>query len=104
MVEDGAGGYGRGASVGQVTAQMVHHDLDDTRALLNAASELSGDEFERVRFPGLVVLEWDGREESIAQVLGNLVWSKQIWLASMIGADEPCVRTTMRHRCASSST
>lgn len=88
-VEDDAGGYGHRAGTGQVTAQMVHHDLDDTRALLNVATDLDVDDYERVRFPGLVVLEWDGPEESIAQVLGNLVWAKQIWLASMIGADEP---------------
>ncbi|MFD6859035.1 helix-turn-helix domain-containing protein [Rhodococcus sp. NPDC060090] len=88
-VEGDTGGYGRGAGAGQVTAQMVHHDLDDTRVLMDVASDLDIGDYERVRFPGLVVLEWDGPEGSIAQVLGNLVWSKQIWLASMVGADEP---------------
>jgi AraC family transcriptional regulator len=73
----------------QVTAQMIHHDLDDTRVLLRVARDLDEEQYHHPRFPGLTVLEWDGPEESIAQVLGNLVWTKEIWLASMTGADQP---------------
>lgn len=89
-VEDGA----RHASVGEhtaseVVAHLVHHDLDDTRMLLELAGDLEAGEYTRIRFPGLVVLEWDGPEESVAQVLENLVWAKEVWLASMAGADHP---------------
>ena len=68
-------------------AAMVQHDLADTRYLLERATELDDDERDRIRFPGLVVLEWDGPEESVSRVLGNLVRAKEVWLASMAGAD-----------------
>lgn len=77
------------AGAGRITAELVHHDLDDTRVLLDAAAGLDSEEYLRVRFPGLTVLDWDGPEESIAQVLDNLVWAKEVWLASMAGADQP---------------
>ncbi|WP_016693690.1 helix-turn-helix domain-containing protein [Rhodococcus rhodochrous] len=73
----------------EVLAQMVQHDLADTRYLLERATELDDDERDRIRFPGLVVLEWDGPEESVSRVLGNLVRAKEMWLASMAGADHP---------------
>ncbi|MGU3584863.1 helix-turn-helix transcriptional regulator [Rhodococcus sp. C26F] len=73
----------------EVLAQMVQHDLADTRYLLERATELDDDERDRIRFPGLVVLEWDGPEESVSRVLGNLVRAKEMWLASMVGADHP---------------
>ncbi|AYA23627.1 transcriptional regulator, AraC family [Rhodococcus rhodochrous J3] len=73
----------------EVLAQMVQHDLADTRHLLARATELDDDERDRIRFPGLVVLEWDGPEESVSRVLGNLVRAKEMWLASMAGADHP---------------
>ncbi len=69
--------------------QMVAHDLDDTRVLLEIAKGLSEDEFHAVRQPGLTVLTWDGPEESIAKVLENQVFSKEIWLASIEGLDTP---------------
>ncbi|WP_413766979.1 helix-turn-helix transcriptional regulator [Rhodococcus pyridinivorans] len=73
----------------EVLAQMVQHDLADTRYLLDRATELDDDERDLIRFPGLVVLEWDGPEESVSRVLGNLVRAKEVWLASMAGADHP---------------
>jgi uncharacterized damage-inducible protein DinB len=39
--------------------------------------------------PGTVILEWDGVEETIGDVLANLVYSKEIWLASIEGRDTP---------------
>ncbi|MFD3812783.1 helix-turn-helix domain-containing protein [Rhodococcus sp. NPDC058639] len=87
-LEDGIAPAGRHFR-SEVVAHLVHHDLDDTRALLDIARELDDTEYERCRFPGLVVLEWDGPEESIGRVLGNLVWTKEIWLASMAGGDQP---------------
>jgi AraC family transcriptional regulator len=69
--------------------QMVAHDLDDTRALLEIAKGLPEDDFRTVRQPGLTVLSWDGPEESIAMVLEHQVFSKEIWLASIEGLDTP---------------
>lgn len=69
--------------------QMVAHDLDDTRALLEVANTLSPDEFHAPRLPGTVVLPWDGPEESIAAVLDHQVFTKEIWLASIDGLDAP---------------
>lgn len=72
-----------------LTEQMVRHDLDDTRALLEYAKGLSDAELREVRLPGTVVLQWDGVEETIGDVLANLVWAKEIWLASIEGRDTP---------------
>jgi AraC family transcriptional regulator len=72
-----------------LTEQMVAHDLDDTRALLELAKGLTEDEFRAVLQPGTTVLSWDGPEESIATVLEHQVFTKEIWLASIEGHDTP---------------
>jgi AraC family transcriptional regulator len=69
--------------------QLVSHDLDDTRSLLTHAARLSAVEVEAVRMPGLVILEWDGVEETVLGVLANQVWTKEVWLASIEGRDTP---------------
>lgn len=81
---------GRPASGGgQVTALMVEHDLDQTQDLLGRAARLSTDDYRRVRLPDHQVLPWDGLDDSIAAALRNLVASKEVWLASIDGADLP---------------
>ena len=72
-----------------LTEQMVGHDLDDTAALLEIAKGLSGDEFRAVRLPGMVVLSWDGPEESIGAVLEHQGFAKEVWLAAIEGLDMP---------------
>lgn len=69
-----------------LTEQLVRHDIDDTRALLRFCSDADLGE---VRLPGTVVLEWDGVEETLGDVLANLVYMKEIWLASIEGRDTP---------------
>jgi AraC family transcriptional regulator len=69
--------------------QLVAHDLDDTRALLEIAKGLPGAEFRAIREPGMTVLSWDGPEGSIATVLEHHVASKEVWLAAIEGADTP---------------
>ena len=69
--------------------QMTQHDLDDTRALIELAKQVSDEDYRRRQHPGLTVLSWNGVEESIAAVLDNLVWSKEVWLAAIEGADFP---------------
>jgi AraC family transcriptional regulator len=72
-----------------LTEQMVAHDLDDTRVLLELAKGLDDDELRAVRQPGLVVLPWDGPEESVAAVLEHQVFAKEVWLAAIEGLDLP---------------
>ena len=36
-----------------------------------------------------MVLDWDGEEPSVGAVLGAIVWTKQVWLASIEGHDQP---------------
>lgn len=69
--------------------QMVAHDLDDTRTLLEIAKGLTKDEFRAALQPGTTVLSWDGPEESIATVLEHQVFAKEVWLASIEGHDTP---------------
>ncbi|GGO72281.1 helix-turn-helix domain-containing protein [Nocardioides deserti] len=72
-----------------VTEQLVRHDLDDTRALLDVAKGRAREERERVLLPGNRVLAWDGEEASLAAVLENHVHAKEVWLAAIEGLDSP---------------
>ncbi|SNS19027.1 AraC-type DNA-binding protein [Geodermatophilus pulveris] len=80
---------GRRGAPDEVTALLVHHDVEDTRALLEAAAGLPDGEYRRARLPGLRVLPWEGAEESVAAVLDALVWTKEVWLAAVEGAGHP---------------
>ena len=40
-------------------------------------------------FARQVVLDWDGAEPSIGAVLGAIVWTKEVWLATIEGRDFP---------------
>lgn len=73
----------------ELTAHLVHHDVDDTRHLLEVAGRLEGEELRRPQMPGYRVLPWDSEDDSIAGVLENLVFTKEVWLASIEGADFP---------------
>lgn len=72
-----------------LTEQLVRHDVDDTRALLEYAKGLTDAELRGVGLPGARVLEWDGVEETIGDVLARLVHSKEVWLAAIEGRDTP---------------
>ncbi len=72
-----------------VTALMVHHDVDDARSLLELAKGLPAGEYARERLPGLTLLRWAGPEASIAALLGHVVTTYEIWLASIAGEDHP---------------
>lgn len=72
-----------------LTAQLVHHDVDDTRTLLGLAGTLDDEAYRRVRLGGASLLPWDGPEESVADVMAHLVRTKELWLASLEGADHP---------------
>ena len=68
---------------------LVHHDLDDTRALIEAAKGVADDDYRRQARPGQRVLWFDGREESVAEVLEHQVFTKEVWLAAILGEDFP---------------
>lgn len=73
----------------QLTAQLIHHDLDDIRDLIVAAAGLEGDRLDAVGLPGMQVLAFNGAEETLRQVLSNLVHSKEVWLAALQGREHP---------------
>ncbi|WGX97922.1 helix-turn-helix transcriptional regulator [Nocardioides sp. L-11A] len=74
-----------------VTDQMVRHDLDDTRALIELAKGLTDAGWREVRGAGHQVAAWEGPEESLAAVLERTVFAKEVWLAAIEGTDFPDV-------------
>lgn len=71
------------------TALLTSHDVDDTRALLELAGKVATKDYDRTLMPRHEVLGWDGPEESIAALLEKLIWTKEVWLAAIDGADLP---------------
>lgn len=69
---------------------MVHHDLDDTRHVLDLAKQLSEDDYRRELRAR--VHSWEGEEASVAAVLTSLVFTKEVWLAAILGEDFPADR------------
>lgn len=72
-----------------LTAQLVAQDLDDTRMLLDLAKQVPDPDYRRPVLAGHQLLEWDGPEESLAQVLERVVFAKEVWLAAIEGGDHP---------------
>ena len=77
-----------------VSLLMVAHDLDDTAHLLMQAAQLTPQQWVAEVAPGQTVLEWDGPEPSVGAVLGALVWTKEVWLATIAGVDFPARTAT----------
>ncbi|WP_290583445.1 helix-turn-helix domain-containing protein [Aeromicrobium sp.] len=73
----------------EVLELQVHHDVADTRALLERAALLPTEVVANHSHPGQVVLDWDGPEESVDAVLRAIVWAKEVWLAAIEGDDQP---------------
>jgi AraC family transcriptional regulator len=72
-----------------LTDQLVAHDLDDTRALLELVKGVPDADLHAALRPGAQVLPWDGPEESVAAVLHRHVASKEVWLAAIVGDAMP---------------
>ncbi|TRW87886.1 helix-turn-helix domain-containing protein [Mycolicibacterium sp. 018/SC-01/001] len=87
-----------------VTALMIEHDLADSAALLGAAAQLDAQQWPAPIRPGQIVLDWDGPEPSVAAVLGAIVWSKQVWLATIAGEDFPSRNATQHTSAAALAT
>jgi AraC family transcriptional regulator len=72
-----------------LTEQLVAHDLDDTRLLLELGKGLDDEAYRRVQLPGHDVLSFDGPDESLADALRHLVFTKEVWLAAVEGTEYP---------------
>lgn len=72
-----------------ISQLMVAHDVADTAYLIGQAAELSKHQWTEEISPGQVVLDWDGPEPSVGAVLGAIVWTKEVWLATIEGRDFP---------------
>jgi AraC family transcriptional regulator len=72
-----------------VSQLMVAHDVADTAYLIKQAAQLSEAQWTEEISPGQVILEWDGPEPSVGAVLGAIVWTKEVWLATIEGRDFP---------------
>jgi AraC-like DNA-binding protein len=72
-----------------LTAQLVEQDLDDTRAILDLAKQLSDEDYRRPHLGDNTVLGFDGPDDSVADVVTHLVSTKEIWLAAIEGTDYP---------------
>lgn len=79
-------------TMSQPIDQLIHHDLDDTRALLDLAKQLPEDAYRANVRPGQQVLCFDGPDESVAAVLTHQVFTKEVWLAAIEGEDFPEAR------------
>lgn len=81
---------GDGAVSGPDVSQfLLVHDVADTEYLIERAAVLSETQWMQAISPGQVVLDWDGPEPSLAAVLGAIVWTKEVWLATIEGRDFP---------------
>ena len=72
-----------------ISELMVAHDVADTAYLINQATQLTKDQWVEEISPGQVILDWDGPEPSVGAVLGAIVWTKEVWLATIEGRDFP---------------
>jgi len=68
---------------------MVHHDIDDTRYLLDQAKQLPEEDYRRELQPGHQVLTWEGPEPSVVCVLERTIFTKEVWLAAVLGEELP---------------
>jgi len=75
-----------------LTEQLVAHDLDDTRALLDLAKQLPDEAYRHAHLPGHQAIGWDGPDESVADVLTHIVNTLEVWLAAIDGTDFPADR------------
>jgi AraC family transcriptional regulator len=79
----------RGSPKAEISQLMVDHDVADTAYLIDRAAQLTEDQWTQEVSPGQVILDWDGPEPSVGAVLGAIVWTKEVWLATIEGRDFP---------------
>jgi AraC family transcriptional regulator len=71
---------------------MIHHDLEDTRDLIVLAKQLDDRAYRAELGPGSRVHSWEGEAASVAAVLTSQVFTKEVWLAAILGEDFPSGR------------
>ncbi len=76
-----------GAPRDDLTVRMVRQHLDRVRELLLAASVTTG--LDRVLRPGLVLVWFEGAEETAAQMCERLVFTLEVWVAAIDGVPVP---------------
>jgi AraC family transcriptional regulator len=77
-----------------ISQLMVAHDVADTAYLIDQASQLTKEQWAEQISPGQMILDWDGPEPSVGAVLGAIVWTKEVWLATIEGRDFPSREAT----------
>ncbi len=75
--------------VRDLTDRLVSHHLDRTRELLVAAATLNGAALAEPRRPGLVIVSFEGEEASAGLMARRLVWTLELWIASVVGEHAP---------------
>lgn len=84
------GGDAAGAATGRdLTERMVANHLGRSRELLEIAAELPREQLERVVRPGLVLVWFEGPEETAALMAERLVATLEVWVAAMTGDEQP---------------
>lgn len=82
-----------------ISTLMIAHDIADTDYLIDTAAQLTAHQWIAEVAPGQTVLDWDGPEPSVGAVLGAIVWTKEVWLATIEGRDFPS-RAPTQPQCA----
>ncbi|GAB08825.1 AraC family transcriptional regulator [Gordonia araii NBRC 100433] len=77
------------SAMNPLTEQLVAHDLDETRELLDKAKQVPDETYRRIVLTDHTLAEWEGPEGSLAEVLTRLVFAKEVWLAAIEGTDFP---------------
>jgi AraC family transcriptional regulator len=83
-----------GSRKAEISRLMVDHDVADTAYLIDRAAQLTEDQWIQEVSPGQVILDWDGPEPSVGAVLAAIVWTKEVWLATIEGRDFPSREAT----------
>ncbi|GED97150.1 helix-turn-helix domain-containing protein [Gordonia crocea] len=77
------------SAMNPLTEQLIGHDLDETRELLDLAKQVHDEQYRRTILADHTVAEWEGPEGSLCEVLTRLVFAKEVWLAAIEGTDFP---------------
>jgi AraC-like DNA-binding protein len=82
-------GTERSRTTMDLTDRLLEHDHWLTGRLIDRAGELTDEQLDREVRPGHQVLSFDGPEPSVRLMLERLVWTKEVWTASIAGRDFP---------------
>lgn len=72
-----------------VTDRLLHHHLDRTRELLQIVARLSAEDRDRAVRPGLVIVWFEGPEETAGLLAERSVRTLEVWTAAIAGEEPP---------------